>query len=119
MPTPPIALKLQGANYEQVERAANELVTHLKAFDGVFEVESSANAGPEEIKLSIKPEAEALGITLVDLASQDHPRLTRLGRWLLRESVGKALAKVSFITDPAEFKRTKKYLFLLFRVPEG
>ena len=67
---PPIALKLQGNNFEAVERAALELVEHLKTYDGLFEVESSASAGPEEIKLRIRPEAEALGITLVDLARQ-------------------------------------------------
>ncbi|MCZ6889917.1 MAG: efflux RND transporter permease subunit [Gammaproteobacteria bacterium] len=67
---PPIALMLQGANYERVEKAGNELMDHLKTYSGVYEVESSANAGPEEIKLRIRPEAEALGITLVDLASQ-------------------------------------------------
>ncbi|MEE8244673.1 MAG: efflux RND transporter permease subunit, partial [Pseudomonadales bacterium] len=67
---PPVALKLQGNNFEAVERAALELVEHLKTYDGLFEVESSASAGPEEIKLRIRPEAEALGITLVDLARQ-------------------------------------------------
>ena len=38
--------------------------------DGLYEVEMSTSAGPEEINLRIKPEAEALGVTLVDLARQ-------------------------------------------------
>ncbi len=46
---PPIGLKLQGNNFEAMERAAEELVEHLKTYDGLFEVESSAKAGPEEI----------------------------------------------------------------------
>ncbi|MEQ9452877.1 MAG: efflux RND transporter permease subunit [Pseudomonadales bacterium] len=67
---PPVALKLQGKNYQLAEQAANELVQHLRSINGLYEVELSANAGPEEIKLRIKPEAEAMGVTLVDLARQ-------------------------------------------------
>ena len=67
---PPVALKLQGKNYERTEAAAGELVEYLRTIEGLYEVEMSANAGPEEIKLRIKPEAEALGVTLVDLARQ-------------------------------------------------
>ncbi len=67
---PPIALKLQGKNYDLTEQAANELVEYLRGINGLYEVEMSANAGPEEIKLRIKPEAEAFGITLADLGRQ-------------------------------------------------
>ena len=67
---PPIAFKLTGRNYPQLERAAAELETHLNDFVGVFEVLVSANAGPAEIQLAIKPEAEASGITLADLGRQ-------------------------------------------------
>jgi len=67
---PPIALALKGSDYRLVEQAGNELVDYLKTFEGLYEVESTANAGPEELKLSIKPEAEALGVTLADLARQ-------------------------------------------------
>jgi len=67
---PPVAFALKGNNYRRLEAAANELVEHLKTFEGLYEVESSANAGPEEIELKIKPEAEALGVTLSDLARQ-------------------------------------------------
>ncbi len=67
---PPVAFALKGDDYRRVEQASEELVAHLRTFDGLYEVESSANAGPEELKLSIKPEAEALGITLAVLARQ-------------------------------------------------
>ena len=67
---PPVAIKLQGKNYDLTEQAALEVVQHLRSIQGLYEVEMSANSGPEEIKLKIKPEAEALGVTLVDLARQ-------------------------------------------------
>jgi multidrug efflux pump subunit AcrB len=66
----PISLDLRGRNTENVEKAAEELVNHLRTIDGVFEVQSSVSAGPEELMLTIKPEGEALGITLVGLARQ-------------------------------------------------
>ena len=65
-----IELALLGNNIERVEAAAEELADHLRTFEGVFEVRSSSAAGPEEIKLRVKPEAEAMGVTLADLARQ-------------------------------------------------
>jgi multidrug efflux pump subunit AcrB len=67
---PPIAFKLTGRNYQQLELAAAELAEHLQTFEGLFQINSSAQAGPEEVRLRVKPEAEALGITLADLARQ-------------------------------------------------
>ena len=67
---PPIAFRLSGRDYGQLEGAAEWLAEHLRTYDGLFEIESSTNSGPEEIKLAIKPEAEALGVTLADLAGQ-------------------------------------------------
>ena len=66
----PIEFRVIGKNYEMVEEASEELANYLKSYDGLYEVETSFNAGPEEIKLRIKPGAEALGITLSDLARQ-------------------------------------------------
>ncbi len=67
---PPVSFRLSGRDHGQVEAAAEELAEHLRSYDGLFEIESSANVGPEEIKLGIRPEAEALGVTLADLANQ-------------------------------------------------
>ncbi len=67
---PPISFDLSGRNHAQLEAAADWLAEHLQTYDGLFEIESSTSSGPEEIKLTIKPEAEALGVTLADLASQ-------------------------------------------------
>ena len=65
-----IELALLGNNYQRVEAAAEQLADHLRTFEGVFEVRSSSAAGPEEIKLRVKPEAEAMGVTLASLARQ-------------------------------------------------
>ena len=57
------------------------------------------------------------GELMVELSEHDRPRLTRLALWLFRKFAGNGLAKVKFMSDSAEFQRTKRYLFLLFRVP--
>ena len=67
---PPVAFRLSGRSIAQVEAAAEDLAEHLKTYDGLFEVESSASDGPEEIRLTVRPEAEAMGVTLSDLARQ-------------------------------------------------
>jgi len=67
---PPVAFRLSGGSIAQVEAAAEDLAQHLKTYDGLFEVESSASDGPEEVRLTVRPEAQAMGVTLSDLARQ-------------------------------------------------
>ena len=67
---PPIGFRLYSSDTEQLEAASAALVDHLRTFNGVYEVESSTTSGTREIRLEIRPEAEALGLTLADLARQ-------------------------------------------------
>jgi len=65
-----IEFQLTGKNDLELEAAANELQEKLKAYDGVYDIRNSFSRGSQEIKLSIRPEAEVLGLTLTDLAKQ-------------------------------------------------
>jgi multidrug efflux pump subunit AcrB len=67
---PAISLQLIGANIEQVARASRELERRIRGYSGVYDIRNSYERGRPEIKLNIKPEAETLGLTLADLASQ-------------------------------------------------
>ncbi len=67
---PSISIQLIGANIDQVARASKELEKRIRRYEGIFDVRNSYERGRPEIKLNIKPEAEALGLTLQDLASQ-------------------------------------------------
>jgi multidrug efflux pump subunit AcrB len=67
---PPLSFRLSGANYERLESAAAELAAELHNYTGVFDISNSAAAGGDEIKLKIKPEAEALGLTMSSLGRQ-------------------------------------------------
>lgn len=65
-----INLRLMGTRYDQLELAAGELEAKLADYAGVFDVANSYSRGSEEITLSIKPEAEQLGLTANALGSQ-------------------------------------------------
>jgi multidrug efflux pump subunit AcrB len=67
---PPLSFRLSGPNYESLEDAAAELVLELSNYAGVFDITNTATAGGDEIKLKIKPEAEALGLTMSSLGRQ-------------------------------------------------
>jgi len=67
---PPLSFRLSGTNYERLEEAAAELTAELDNYTGVFDITNSAAAGGNEIKLKIKPGAEALGLTMSSLGRQ-------------------------------------------------
>jgi multidrug efflux pump subunit AcrB len=67
---PPLSFRLSGDNYAALEGAAKELEAHLIEYAGVFDIQNSSSTGGQEIKLSIKPEAEALGLTIASLGRQ-------------------------------------------------
>ena len=66
----PLSFALSGNNYESLEHAARELEEKLREYEGVFDIRNSLSTGGEEIRLSIKPEAEALGLTMASLGRQ-------------------------------------------------
>ena len=66
----PISLSLRGPDYDNLRNAADELVDYLRTFDGLYEVSHQAQEGPNELKLAVKPEGAAAGLTLQNLARQ-------------------------------------------------
>ena len=65
-----INVVLTGANFDELQAAAEWLKAKLNNYDEVIDIADSFREGKEEIQLAIKPEAEALGLTQVDLARQ-------------------------------------------------
>ncbi|MGH0029887.1 MAG: efflux RND transporter permease subunit [Myxococcota bacterium] len=66
----PINVQLQAADVDMLEHAAENLKARLATYDGVVDIADSFQGGKQEIALTILPEAEALGLTLEDLARQ-------------------------------------------------
>ena len=69
-PGDPIEVWLQGHDMDDILAAAEELMERLRQFDGVYQIRTDFSPGKNEMRLSLKPEARALGITVEDLARQ-------------------------------------------------
>ena len=66
----PLSFRLSGDNFEALEAAAAALELKLAEYEGIFDILNSSATGGQEIRLSIKPEAEALGLTITTLGRQ-------------------------------------------------
>ncbi len=65
-----ISFRLTSSDLQQLSLAADELKHKLRTYEGVYDIFDNYSSGSHEIRLAITPEAEALGLTLSDLASQ-------------------------------------------------
>ncbi|MCP3940015.1 MAG: efflux RND transporter permease subunit [Desulfobacteraceae bacterium] len=66
----PLAFEMHSDHVETLVAATAMLKKKLGEFAGVYQVKSDMNKGKKELRLSLKPEARSLGITVADLASQ-------------------------------------------------
>ncbi|WP_299729625.1 efflux RND transporter permease subunit [uncultured Endozoicomonas sp.] len=66
----PVFFKLLGKNSEHLNQAADELEAYLNSYEGLFDVENSAESASEEVILDILPSGQALGLTLAELGNQ-------------------------------------------------
>jgi multidrug efflux pump subunit AcrB len=66
----PLNMRLQSGDVDDLRRAAESLKARLSEYPGVIDIRDSFREGKEEIKLSILPSAEALGLTMQNLARQ-------------------------------------------------
>ncbi len=114
---PSISLQLIGTNIEQVGRAARELESRIRRYEGVYDIRNSYERGTPEIKLNIKPEAEALGLTLADLARQ--VRAGFYGEEVQRVQRGQDEVKV-MVRFPRDERDSVGYLDnMRIRTPDG
>ncbi|MGE0740437.1 MAG: efflux RND transporter permease subunit [Hyphomonadaceae bacterium] len=68
--SPAIDMALMGENKEDLEAAVEELKARLLQFSGVSSVRDSQDAAIEELRFTLLPGAEQLGVTLSDLTRQ-------------------------------------------------
>ncbi len=65
-----ISFRLTSDDLGQLAKAAKELKSKLATYEGVYDITDNFSSGSHEVRLQIRPEAEALGLTLSDLARQ-------------------------------------------------
>jgi multidrug efflux pump subunit AcrB len=69
-PGAPIEIWVQGHDMEGILAAADDVKDRLRQFQGVYQVRTDFSPGKNEMRLELKPEARAMGITVDDLARQ-------------------------------------------------
>jgi multidrug efflux pump subunit AcrB len=112
-----ISIQLMGSDIEMVGRAAKDLENRIRQYEGVYDIRNSHEAGTPEIKLNIKPEAEALGLTLTDLARQ--VRAGFYGEEVQRVQRGQDEVKV-MVRFPRDERDSVGYLDnMRIRTPDG
>jgi multidrug efflux pump subunit AcrB len=65
-----ISIQLRGRDVDELREIATRIRIELAGFDGVTDITDSFRSGKQEAKLSLRPEARQLGLTLDDLANQ-------------------------------------------------
>jgi multidrug efflux pump subunit AcrB len=112
-----LSFRLSGENSINLEGAASELKEKLAEYEGVFDIRTTADAGGEEIRLRIKPEAEALGLTMSSLGRQ--VRQAFYGEEAQRIQRGKDELRV-MVRYPQEERRSIANLEnMRIRTPDG
>lgn len=113
----PLSLMLRGTDLSALQRAGRELVERLSEFEGVHDMTNSLDSGAEEIRLRIKPEAEALGLTMTSLGRQ--VRQAFYGEEAQRIQRGRDEVRV-MVRYPKEQRRSIADLEnMRIRTPEG
>ena len=65
-----IGFELIHPDIDMLKTASAELQRNMASYDGLYDIEDSYERASEEYELDLKPEAEYLGITAVNLAQQ-------------------------------------------------
>lgn len=66
----PVNIQLQSNHLSQLEAAAKELQAAFEKDDRLYSIENNFDAGAEELRLKLRPEAANLGLTLSDIGRQ-------------------------------------------------
>jgi multidrug efflux pump subunit AcrB len=114
---PPLSFRLSGADYDRLEMAAAELEQKLAEYVGIFDIRNTFDTGGEEIRLRIKPEAEALGLTMSALGRQ--VRQAFYGEEAQRIQRGQDELKVMVRYPPEERRSVADLENMRIRTPNG
>ena len=113
----PIEFKLIGADIEPLERAVEQVKERLRGYPGVVDVSDDSRPGKWELQLKIKPEAEAMGIDLADLA--ETVRATYYGAEVMRLQRGRHEVKLMVRYPKSERRSMANFEEIRVRTPAG
>ena len=67
---PPIQYVLNSSSAEDLSAAVDDLMDKLRRYEGVYNVRNDTQSSADEVRFTLKPGAEALGVTTADVARQ-------------------------------------------------
>lgn len=88
---------------EALERAVDETTAHLRGYPGVLDVADDSRPGKWEFQLRVKPEAQAMGVPLADVA--ETVRASYYGEEVMRLQRGRHEVKL-MVRYPREDRRS-------------
>lgn len=113
----PIAVELRGEEIEQLKGAASELAAALARYPGVSDIRDSHRDGKQQFEIEIRPEAEALGLSVQDVGRQ--VRQAFYGAEVQRIQRGSDEVKVMVRYPAAERRSLRDVETLRIRLPDG
>ncbi len=113
----PINFQLVGNDFEQLDTVADRIKEQLGTYTGVFDIKDSFSTGKQELRLEIKPEAEALGLNLGDLARQT--RYAFYGAEAQRIQRGKDEVRVMVRYPETDRRNLNTLETMRIRTPDG
>jgi len=116
-PGAPIEIWLQGYQMDEIIAASEELMDRLSEFQGTNQIRSDYARGKNEMHLSLKPEARALGLHVTDLAGQVQAGFYGSEAMRLQRGRDDIRVKVRYPAD--ERKRISDVENMRIRTPAG
>ena len=117
VPGAPIEIWLQGHHMETILAAATQVKERLAQYDGVYQIRDDFRPGKNEIKLTLKPEARALGLSVSDLARQVYAGY--FGEEAIRLQRGRDDIRVRVRYTSEERTKVAEFEHVRIRTPQG
>jgi multidrug efflux pump subunit AcrB len=113
----PVDVELEHKDLDVLEAAATDLAHSLHEIPGVYAIDSGFSPGKEQLDMTLKPSARALGITDAGLAAQ--LRSSFYGVEALRQQRGRDEIRV-YVRLPDEQRQSEfDFESLMLRTPSG
>ena len=113
----PLDIRLSGSDFTVLQSLAEQIKARLRTYPGVFDITDSFSDGKQELQLSIKPEAESLGLSLEALTRQ--VRQAFFGLEVQRIQRGRDDVRVILRFPLAERQSLANLETMLIRTPAG
>ncbi len=113
----PLDVRISGFNFDEMREVAALYKNEMRNFPGVSDITDSFEGGKQEIQLSIRPEAQQLGLSLSSIAGQVRPAF--LGTEVQSVQRDRDDVKVIVRYPASERQSVENLQRLLIRTPGG